>query len=152
MIRRWVLSLHKTVRKYFGEAIVVTQELDDIVSSSIIKDTIINNADCKILLDQRKYVNKFDSVQSLLGLTDKEKGQILSINQANDATRHYKEVWIGLGGVRSAVYATETSLEEYLCYTTEESEKLEVMERTHELGGNMELAIRQLAREKRNKK
>lgn len=65
MIRRWVLSLHKTVRKYFGEAVVVTQELDDIVSSPIIKDTIINNADCKILLDQRKYINKFDSVQSL---------------------------------------------------------------------------------------
>lgn len=148
----YVKFLYKTVRKYFGEAIVVTQELDDIVSSSIIKDTIINNADCKILLDQRKYVNKFDSVQSLLGLTDKEKGQILSINQANDATRRYKEVWIGLGGVRSAVYATETSLEEYLCYTTEESEKLEVMERTRELEGNMELAIRQLAREKRNKK
>ena len=45
-----------------GEAVVVTQELDDIVSSPIIKDTIINNADCKILLDQRKYINKFDSV------------------------------------------------------------------------------------------
>lgn len=88
MIRRWVLSLHKTVRKYFGEAVVVTQELDDIVSSPIIKD----NADCKILLDQRKYINKFDSVQSLLGLTDKEKGQILSINQSNDPARKYKEV------------------------------------------------------------
>ena len=69
-----------------------TQELDDIVSSPIIKDTIVNNADCKILLDQRKYINKFDSVQSLLGLTDKEKGQILSINQANDPARKYKEV------------------------------------------------------------
>ena len=92
MIRRWVLSLHKTVRKYFGVAVVVTQELDDIVSSPIIKDTIVNNADCKILLDQRKYINKFDSVQSLLGLTDKEKGQILSINQANDPARKYKEV------------------------------------------------------------
>lgn len=82
----------KHVRKYFGEAVVVTQELDDIVSSPIIKDTIVNNADCKILLDQRKYINKFDSVQSLLGLTDKEKGQILSINQANDPARKYKEV------------------------------------------------------------
>ena len=92
MTRRWVLSLHKTVRKYFGEAVVVTQELDDIVSSPIIKGTIINNADCKILLDQRKYINKFDSVQSLLGLTDKEKGQIWSINQSNDPARKYKEV------------------------------------------------------------
>ena len=88
----YIKFLYKTVRKYFGEAVVVTQELDDIVSSPIIKDTIVNNADCKILLDQRKYINKFDSVQSLLGLTDKEKGQILSINQANDPARKYKEV------------------------------------------------------------
>ena len=88
----YIKFLYKTVRKYFGEAVVVTQELDDIVSSPIIKDTIVNNADCKILLDQRKYINKFDSVQSLLGLTDKEKGQILSINQSNDPARKYKEV------------------------------------------------------------
>ena len=88
----YIKFLYKTVRKYFGEAVVFTQELDDIVSSPIIKDTIVNNADCKILLDQRKYINKFDSVQSLLGLTDKEKGQILSINQANDPARKYKEV------------------------------------------------------------
>lgn len=148
----YIKFLYKTVRKYFGEAVVVTQELDDIVSSPIIKDTIINNADCKILLDQRKYINKFDSVQSLLGLTDKEKGQILSINQANDPARKYKEVWIGLGGVRSAVYATETSVEEYLTYTTEETEKLEVTQMTEKLGGNMEQAIRVLAKEKKKKK
>ena len=148
----YIKFLYKTVRKYFGEAVVVTQELDDIVSSPIIKDSIINNADCKILLDQRKYINKFDSVQSLLGLTDKEKGQILSINQANDPARKYKEVWIGLGGVQSAVYATETSVEEYLTYTTEETEKLEVTQMTEKLGGNMEQAIRMLASEKKKKK
>lgn len=148
----YIKFLYKTVRKYYGEAVVVTQELDDIVSSPIIKDTIINNADCKILLDQRKYINKFDSVQSLLGLTDKEKGQILSINQANDPARKYKEVWIGLGGVQSAVYATETSVEEYLTYTTEETEKLEVTQMTKKLGGNMEQAIRVLAKEKKKKK
>lgn len=148
----YIKFLYKTVRKYYGEAVVVTQELDDIVSSPIIKDTIISNADCKILLDQRKYINKFDSVQSLLGLTDKEKGQILSINQANDPARKYKEVWIGLGGVQSAVYATETSVEEYLTYTTEETEKLEVTQMTEKLGGNMEQAIRVLAKEKKKKK
>ena len=73
MTRRWVLSLHKTVRKYFGEAIVVTQEIEDIISSPIVKESIINNSDCKILLDQRKYLNKFDSIQNLLGLTDKNE-------------------------------------------------------------------------------
>ena len=137
--------LYKTVRKYFGEAIVVTQEVDDIISSEVVKDSIINNSDCKILLDQRKYMNKFDNIQELLGLTEKEKAQILSINQNNAPNRFYKEVWIGLGGTQSAVYATEVSREEYLCYTTEETEKMEVMEKAERLGGNMEMAIKQLA-------
>lgn len=151
-VRRRVLSLHKTVRKYFGEAIVVTQEVEDIISSDIVKGTIINNSDCKILLDQRKYANKFDSIQALLGLTDKERAQILSINMANNPSRRYKEVWIGLGGSQSAVYATEVSLDEYYCYTTEETEKLELMRLTEKLGGNIELAIRQLAASKREGK
>ena len=80
----YIKYLYKTVRKYFGEAVVVTQEVDDIISSPIVKESIINNADCKILLDQRKYLSKFDGIQRLLGLTDKERAQILSINLSND--------------------------------------------------------------------
>ena len=148
----YIRYLFKTVRKFFGEAVVVTQEVEDIISSPIVKGTIINNSDCKILLDQRKYMNKFDEIQTLLGLTDKERAQILSINMANNPSRKYKEVWIGLGGSQSAVYATEVSLEEYMCYTTEETEKLELMRLTDKLGGNIELAIRQLAESKRNSK
>ncbi|WP_195289584.1 TraG family conjugative transposon ATPase [Alistipes finegoldii] len=137
--------LFKTVRKFFGEAVVVTQEVEDIISSPIVKETIINNSDCKILLDQRKYINKFDAIQSMLGLTNKQRDQVLSINLSNNPSRRYKEVWIGLGGMQSAVYATEVSPEEYYTYTTEETEKLEVQRLTEKLGGNIELAIRQLA-------
>lgn len=145
----YIKYLFKTVRKYFGEAVVVTQEVDDIISSPIVKEAIINNSDCKILLDQRKYMNKFEHIQKLLGLTEKEKGQILSINQANHPGRFYREVWIGLGGTHSAVYATEVSEEEYYTFTTEESEKLEARKMSEELGGNLELAIRRLAEKKR---
>ena len=145
----YIRYLFKTVRKFYGEAVVVTQEVDDIISSPVVKETIINNSDCKILLDQRKYQNKFDQIQNLLGLTDKERSQILSINLANAANRLYKEVWIGLGGTQSAVYATEVSAEEYLCYTTEETEKLELIRLTEKLDGNIELAIKQLAESKR---
>ena len=141
--------MYKTVRKYYGEAIVVTQEVEDIISSPVVKEAIINNSDCKILLDQRKFMNRFDAIQSLLGLTDKEKAQILSINQSNNPSRKYKEVWIGLGGVQSAVYATEVSVPEYLAYTTEETEKVEVQRLAGELGGDIELAIKQLAEGKR---
>lgn len=144
------MPIIKTVRKYFGEAIVVTQEVEDIISSPIVKESIINNSDCKILLDQRKYLNKFDSIQNLLGLTDKERSQVLSINLANHPNRKYKEVWIGLGGTQSAVYATEVSLEEYYTFTTEETEKMELFTLSEKLGGNLELAIKRLAESKRN--
>jgi conjugation system TraG family ATPase len=147
----YIKYLFKTVRKFFGEAIVVTQEVDDIIQSPIVKESIINNSDCKILLDQRKYMNKFDDIQSMLGLTEKEKSQILSINMNNDPKRLYKEVWIGFGGTHSAVYSTEVSPEEYLAYTTEETEKLEVMQLARELNGNVEQAIKRIATERREK-
>ena len=105
-----------------------------------------------VFLNQRKFMNKFEQIQSLLGLTEKEKSQILSINQSNDPSRLYKEVWIGLGGTQSAVYATEVSTQEYLAYTTEESEKLEVRALAEKLGGDMEAAIRQLAEDKQENK
>lgn len=146
----YIKYLYKTVRKFFGEAIVVTQEVDDIIQSPVVKETIINNSDCKILLDQRQYLYKFDHIQELLGLTEKEKGQILSINLGNqvyEGRNPFKEVFFSLGGRRSAVYATEVSTEEYLTYTTEEREKIKVKERAAQLGGDLQRAIRQLAME-----
>lgn len=148
----YIKYLFKTVRKFFGEATVVTQEVDDIISSPVVKQAIINNSDCKILLDQSKYQNKFDQVQELLGLTEKEKALILSMNKANDPARKYKEVFISLGGTLSKVYATEVSLEEYLAYTTEESEKVKVQQYTQLHGGDMQAGIKALANEIRSAK
>lgn len=141
----YIKYLFKTVRKFFGEAIVVTQEVEDIISSPVVKQAIINNSDCKILLDQSKYQNKFDQIQELLGLTEKEKALVLSINKANDPTKKYKEVFISLGGVLSKVYRTEVSPEEYLAYTTEEKEKVRVNAYAQKFGGDMEKGIRAMA-------
>ena len=146
----YIKYLFKTVRKFFGEAIVVTQEVEDIISSPVVKETIINNSDCKILLDQSKYQNKFDIIQDLLGLSEKEKVQILSLNKANDPKRKYKEVFISLGGQLSKVYRTEVSPEEYLTYTTEESEKLKVQQYALKYG-SIQKGITMLARELTNK-
>jgi conjugation system TraG family ATPase len=147
----YIKYLFKTVRKFFGEAIVVTQEVEDIISSPIVKQAIINNSDCKILLDQSKYQNKFDQIQELLGLTEKEKALVLSVNKANDPTKKYKEVFISLGGVLSKVYRTEVSLEEYLAYTTEETEKVKVQQYS-ERYGSVEQGIGALAEELRGHK
>lgn len=141
--------LYKTARKHLGEIVTISQELDDLVSSPIIKSSILDNSDTRILLDQRRYANKFDDVQSLLGLTDREVGQIMSINQSNDPARKYKEVWIGLGGVQSAVYGVEVSAAEYAVYTTQQREQMELFTLTDKLGGNIELAIKQLVENKK---
>lgn len=143
----YIKYLFKTVRKFFGEAVVVTQEVEDIISSPVVKQAIINNSDCKILLDQSKYQNKFGQIQELLGLTEKEKTLVLSINKANDPTKKYKEVFISLGGMLSKVYRTEVSPEEYLAYTTEEREKMKVQEYAGKFGGDMEKGIKALAEE-----
>jgi len=122
----YIKYLFKTVRKYFGEALVVTQDIEDIISSPVVKQAIINNSDCKILLDQRKYQNDFPKIQALLGITDKETALIMSMNRANDERYKYKEVFISLNGQLSKVYRTEVSREEYWTYTTESAEKAKV--------------------------
>jgi len=146
----YIRYLFKTVRKFFGEAVVVTQEVEDIISSPVVKQAIINNSDCKILLDQSKYQNKFEQIQELLGLTEKEKAQVLSVNKANEEGRNYKEVFISLGGVLSKTYRTEVSLEEYLVYTTEEKEKVRVQAYTEKFGGDMQKAVAALANDIRD--
>ena len=146
----YIRYVFKTVRKFYGEAIIVTQEVDDIISSPIVKQTIIANSDCKILLDQTKYQNRFEQIQELLGLTDKEKALVLSINRNNDPTKKYKEVFISLGS-QSKVYRTEVSLEEYLAYTTEEKEKMLVQAFATKYG-SLKKGISMLARQMRESK
>lgn len=147
----YIKYLFKTVRKFFGEAIVVTQEVEDIISSPVVKQAIINNSDCKILLDQSKYQNKFEQIQELLGLTEKEKALVLSVNKSNDPNKKYKEVFISLGGMLSKVYRTEVSLEEYLAYTTEQTEKVKLMEYAEKFGGDIRKGISAMAEDIRKK-
>jgi len=144
----YIKYIFKTVRKFFGEAIVVTQDIEDIISSPIVKNTIINNSDTRILLDQSKFLHRFDQIQDLLGLTDHEKSLVLSLNRENQAGRKYKEVFIGFANGQSRVYRNELTLEEYLTYTTEETERIEVEKYAQEKG-SLWKGIRALAEERR---
>jgi conjugation system TraG family ATPase len=145
----YIKYLFKTVRKFFGEAIVVTQEVEDIISSEIVKEAIINNSDCKILLDQAKYKNKFGDIQRLLGLNEKHAAIVLSLNKNNDPKRKYKEVAIILGDYAKA-YGTEVSLEEYLTYTTEQTEKVKLWAYQKRWGGDLKKAISEMASDMRS--
>lgn len=121
-----ILYWVKTVRKFQGKLAMVSQEIEDIIDSPIVKSAIINNSDIKILLDQSKFQNRFDAIQKLLGISDKQKAEILSINKAHDPGRVYKDCWIALGPSHTKVYRLETSLEEYLSYTSDQGEKVQI--------------------------
>jgi conjugation system TraG family ATPase len=146
-----ILYWVKTVRKFMGKLMMVSQEIDDIVDSPVVKQAIINNSDCKILLDQSKFQNRFDAIQQLLGITEKQKAEILSINKAHDPGRVYKDCWIALGPQHSKVYRIETSIEEYLAYTSDQGEKVQIEAYAAKYGG-MESGIQVLAEEMRKGK
>lgn len=141
----YIKYLFKTVRKFYAMVALVTQEIEDMISSEIIKQAIINNADCKIFLDQSKYQNKFSLIQEMLGLTEKQKAEILSINKSPEPGRHYKDLWIGLGTSWSKVFRLETSREEYFTYTSDQKEKLRVLKAVEQFGGDYKKAIQYVA-------
>lgn len=133
----------KTIRKFNGIPGVITQELDDLVSSPVIKDAIINNADIKILMDMKKFMNKFDKLQDVLGLSDKAKTILLSVNKDN------REIFIDLGGQMSKVFKNELSPEEYYSFTTDGKERVQVMEYVERFNGDVEKAITTLLADKK---
>jgi len=124
MMAGYILYLYKTVRKFLGEAIVVTQELGDIIGNAIVKDSIISNSDTICLLDQSKFKGNFNEIAKLLSINDVEKNKIFTINKLDNKENRsrFKEVYIKRGAV-GEVYGVEVPLEEYLTYTTERPEK-----------------------------
>ncbi|MGV8135044.1 MAG: DnaJ domain-containing protein [Mangrovibacterium sp.] len=127
MMAGYILYLYKTVRKFNGEAIVVTQELDDIIGNAVVKDSIISNSDTICLLDQTKFKDNYQMVEKLLSISEVEKRKIFTINNLDNKENRgpFKEVYIRRGST-GEVYGVEVSLYQYLCYTTEKPEKLAV--------------------------
>ncbi|MGC4130249.1 MAG: TraG family conjugative transposon ATPase [Bergeyella sp.] len=123
----YILYLYKTVRKFWGEAIVVTQELGDIIGNTVVKDSIINNSDTFILLDQTKFKDNFGEISEILSLSKVEQNKIFTINNLNNkfGRSKFKEFYIKRGS-KGEVYGNEVSLEQYLTYTTEKPEKTAV--------------------------
>ena len=124
MMAGYILYLYKTIRKFRGEAIVVTQELDDIIGNKIVKESIISNSDCLCLLDQSKFRDNYNEIAKLLSLNEVEQRKIFTINKLDNkqGRGRFKEVYIKRGAT-GEVYGVEVSLEEYLTYTTERAEK-----------------------------
>lgn len=124
MMAEYIKYLYKTARKFWAMVGVVTQELQDIIGSPIVKEAIINNSDITILLDQGKFKERFDDIKAVLGLTDVECSKIFTINRLEnkEGRSFFREVFIRRGLVCD-VYGVEEPRECYMTYTTERAEK-----------------------------
>ncbi|NDV57069.1 conjugal transfer protein TraG [Bacteroides sp. 519] len=124
LMAEYIKFMYKTARKFWASVGVVTQEIQDIIDSPVVKEAIINNSDVVMLLDQSKFRERFDNIQSILGLTDVDCKKIFTINRLEnkESRSFFKEVFIRRGST-SGVYGVEESKECYMTYTTERAEK-----------------------------
>ena len=145
----YMLELWKTARKHRTSAVVVTQELKDITSSPIIKDTIVENSGVKILLDQTKYVNRFEELASALSLSEDDKAMVLSLNRLRMPGTSSREVFFNLGNRKSFVMRLEVSPEERWAFSSAKADKLRLAAAVEKCGGSYIKAIKKLCTNKR---
>lgn len=148
MMAEYIKYLYKTARKFWASVGVVTQEIQDIVGSPIVKEAIINNSDVVMLLDQSKFRERFSEIQSILGLTEIDCKKIFTINRLEnkEGRSFFREVFIRRGSV-GAVFGVEEPHECYMTYTTERAEKEALKLYKHELKCNHQHAIEAYCRD-----
>ena len=124
LMAEYIKFMYKTARKFWASVGVVTQEIQDIIGSEIVKEAIINNSDVVMLLDQSKFKERFDTIKAILGLTDVDCKKIFTINRLEnkEGRSFFREVFIRRG-TTSGVYGVEEPHECYMTYTTERAEK-----------------------------
>jgi conjugation system TraG family ATPase len=148
LMAEYIKYLYKTARKFWASVGVVTQEIQDIIGSEIVKEAIINNSDVVMLLDQSKFRERFDNIQAILGLTDVDCKKIFTINRLEnkDGRSFFREVFIRRGST-SGVYGVEEPRECYMTYTTERAEKEALKLYKSELGCSHQQAIEAYCRD-----
>ena len=142
----YMLELWKTARKHRTAAMVVTQELKDITSSPIIKDSIVENSGVKILLDQTKYLNRFEELAAQLSLSEDDKGMVLSLNRLKIPGASGREVFFNLGNRKSFVMRLEVSPEERIAFSSAKKDKERLAKAVEKSGGSHIKAIKKLVR------
>ena len=148
MMAEYIKYLYKTARKFWASVGVVTQEIQDIIGSPIVKEAIINNSDVVMLLDQSKFKERFDEIKAILGLTEVDCKKIFTINRLEnkEGRSFFREVFIRRG-MYGAVYGVEEPHECYMTYTTERAEKEALKLYKSELKCNHQQAIEAYCRD-----
>lgn len=148
LMAEYIKFMYKTARKFWASVGVVTQEIQDIIGSEIVKEAIINNSDVVMLLDQSKFRERFDTIKAILGLTDVDCKKIFTINRLEnkEGRSFFREVFIRRG-TTSGAYGVEEPHECYMTYTTERAEKEALKLYKQELGCSHQEAIEAYCRD-----
>ena len=134
----YLRQLWKTARKFNTSAMVITQELDDILASDIIKETILQNSDIKILMSQDSNVNAFEKISGPLGLSPMDVNLVLSMAGKESKS---KDVFIKWANNKSGVYTVEACPEMLWAFESNHEKKKPLFDLMKKTGCSMLEAI-----------
>jgi conjugation system TraG family ATPase len=133
----FIKYLYKTVRKFYGEVAIATQDVEDILDTAA-GPAMINNTDTMILLSHKKKMAAKDKFANYLSFTEPDLEKLFSTDK--------REVFIKMGNL-SNVYKVGVSPERYACYTSNADENNSIF-KTFKEKHNMQLALKEFIEKK----
>ncbi len=129
---QFIKYLYKTVRKFYGEVAIATQDVEDILDTPA-GPAMINNTDTMILLSHKKKMATKDKFAQYLSFSESDLEKLFSTDK--------REVFIKVGSV-SNVYKVTVSPERYACYSSNADENKFIYD-VYNKKKNMQLALRE---------
>lgn len=126
----FIKYLYKTVRKFYGEVAIATQDLEDILDTAA-GPAMVNNTDTLIMLSHKKKMASKDKFSKYLSLSESDLQKLYSADKG--------EVYIKVGSM-SNVYKIKVSPERYACYSSNADEN-KIIRDIYGAKGNMVVAI-----------
>ncbi|OEK07355.1 hypothetical protein A8C32_18130 [Flavivirga aquatica] len=127
---QFIKYLYKTVRKFYGEVAIATQDVEDILDTPA-GPAMINNTDTMILLSHKKKMATKDKFAQYLSFSESDLEKLFSTDK--------REVFVKVGSL-SNVYKVSVSPERYACYSSNADENKIIFD-TYKKQKNMELAL-----------
>jgi len=128
----FIKYLYKTIRKFYGEVAIATQDVDDILATDA-GAAMINNTDTFLMLSHEKKLSLKDKFSKYLSFTSSDVNKLYSTRK--------RQVFIKMG-TNSNVYKLKVSPERYACYTSNGDENKEIFN-VYKETENMKVAIKE---------
>ena len=127
---KFIKYLYKTIRKFYGEIAIATQDIDDIINTDA-GPAMINNTDTFLLLSHKKKLSLKDKFSKYLSFTESDVSKLYATDK--------RQVFIKMGNL-SNVYKVKVSPERYACYSSNGDENEEIY-KTYKETENIKMAL-----------